>query len=77
MGIRVASRAQRQFPRITAPNDPEVEDPRDKALKEVVSNAIDPRSYGGVEKLIRIAKNAAVEKVTRALLNQFHTDNQT
>ena len=61
----------------------EVEDPMDKALKELYYNAEDPWSYGGVEKLFRSAKNAKVvngvslKKVTRGRVKQFLADQQS
>ena len=61
----------------------EVEDPMDKALKELYYNAEDPGSYGGVEKLFRSAKKAKVvsgvsmQKVTRGRVRQFLADQQS
>ena len=55
----------------------EVEDPMDKALKELYYNAEDPGSYGGVEKLFRSARNAGVKKVTRGRVKQFLADQQS
>ena len=58
----------------------EVEDPMDKALKELYYNAEDPGSYGGVEKLFRSAKKANVvngismQKITRGRVKQFLAD---
>ena len=39
----------------------EVEDPSDKSLKELFYKAEDPRSYGGVEKLLRSAKKTGMQ----------------
>ena len=56
----------------------EVEDPMDKARKELYYNA--EGSYGGVEKLFRSAKNVKVvngvsmKKVTRGRVKQFLAD---
>ena len=61
----------------------EVEDPMDKASKELYFKAEDPGSYGGVEKLFRSAKNAKVvngvsmQKVTRGRVKQFLADQQS
>ena len=40
----------------------EIEDPMDKALKELYYNAEDSGSYGGVGKMFRSAKQAKVVK---------------
>ena len=50
---------------MATPEEWEVQDPKDKALKELYYNAEDPGSYGRVEKLFRSAKKAGVQKVTR------------
>ena len=55
-----ASRAPAQSHPMSAPQSEEVEDPMDKALKELYYNAEDPGSYGGVEKLFRSAKKVKV-----------------
>ena len=61
----------------------ELEDPVDKALKELYYNAEDPGSYGGVDKLFRSAKNLKVvngvsmKKVTRGRVKQFLADQQS
>ena len=55
----------------------EVEHPMDMALKELYYNAVDPGSYGGVEKLFRSAKKAGVQKVTRARVQEFLADQQS
>ena len=58
----------------------EVEDPMDKALKELYDNAEGPGSYGGVEKLFRCAKKGKfvngvrMQKVTRGRVKQFLAD---
>ena len=55
----------------------EVEDPMDKALKELYYNAEEPESYGGVKKLFRSAKKAEVQKVTRGRVKQFLAEQQS
>ena len=57
-----ASRAPESSHPMAAPKseEVEVEDPMDKALKELDYNAEDPGSYGGVEKLFRSAKKVKV-----------------
>ena len=64
---------------MTAPQSEEVEidDPMDKALKELYYNAENPGSYGGVEKIFRSAKNAGVKNVTRGRVKQFLADQQS
>ena len=46
-------------------------DSLDKALKELYYNAEDPRSYGGVDKLLSSAQKAGVQNVKRAREKQF------
>ena len=70
---------------MAAPKSEEVavEDPVDRALKELYYNAEYPGSYGGVEKLFRSAKKAKfvngvrMQKVTRGRLKPFLADQQS
>ena len=64
---------------MTAPQseEVEVEDPMDKALKEIYYNAQDSRSYGWVDKHFGCAKKTAVQKVTRGRVKQFLADQQS
>ena len=61
----------------------EVEDPMDKAVKELYYNAEDPGSYGGLEKLVRSAKKVKVvngvsmQKVSRGRVKQFLADQES
>ena len=42
----------------------EVEDPKEKALKDIYYNGEDPGSYGRLEKLFHKVKRAGVQNVT-------------
>ena len=56
---------------MATPNDEEVEDPMDKALKELFNKAEDPRSYEGEKKRFSSATKARVQKVNGDRVKQF------
>ena len=55
----------------------EVDDPMDKAVKELNYKAEDPGSYGGVENFFPSAKKAGLRKVTPDRVKQFLADQES